>query len=112
MLVQQQQPKLRYITIVFLIIGLSFLSTVSVWGKPPKGGIGPEGGTVDVGHDSYLIIPAGALVEEVNITADSFDCAIPIDSAGIVAALNQALSLLDSQYAYIQQLPTTVDDSG
>ena len=85
--------KLSFITtIAFLIIGFSVMFTM-----PAQAGeefIGPKGGQVDAKHDSYLIVPEGALGDE----------------AAALEALDNAIALLDAQYAYIDGLSIVLDD--
>jgi len=89
MLIQYtQSKKLSFITIAFLILGLSILSAM-----PAQAGekfIGPKGGEIYAGNNSYLIIPAGALGDE----------------AAALEALDNAIALLEDQYAYIDGLST------
>jgi len=79
-----------FITIAFLIIGLSVLSTTPVQASPVTEFIGPEGGEIDARHNSYLIVPEGALG----------------DLAAALDALDNAIALLEDQYAYIDGLST------
>ena len=72
-----------YITIVSLVLGLSFLSTMPAQAITEF--IGPEGGEINAGHDSYLIVPEGAMG----------------DLAAALNALDNAIALLEDQYAYI-----------
>ena len=92
-----------YITIAFLILGLSILSTMA--GEKL---IGPGGGGIHAGYESSLIVPEGALTDETLIATDSFEEIITSDGdeATILSELNTAISLLDSQRAYINGLST------
>ncbi|MBC8228923.1 hypothetical protein H8E77_05165 [bacterium] len=100
--------KLSFITIAFLIIGLSLSAPMPARSETES--IGSEGGEVYAGHNSSLIVPAGALTSATLITADSFEEVITTDDETILAELNNALSLLDSQFEYIDSLSTVVDD--
>ncbi|MBM3243002.1 hypothetical protein FJZ31_42625 [Candidatus Poribacteria bacterium] len=114
MLIQNtQSPKLSFlITIAFLIIGLALFGTISTQAEPHQKSIGPEGGRLDAGYNSYLIIPEGALTTKIKIQAESSDDAIATDSEAIVEVLNNALALLGAQYSYTDQLPKEDDGSG
>ncbi len=103
-----------YITIAFLVLGLSVLSTMSAQaGKPTKQNlIGPEGGTVDAGNNSYLLIPENALLEPTEIQAASLGSAVATEPALIVDELIMALTLLYEQYDYVSELPGSDDGSG
>ncbi len=84
-----------YITIAFLILGLSVLSTMPAQARPVKKFIGPEGGEIDTNHNnSYLIVPEGAMGNE----------------AAALDALDNAIAILEIQYAYIDGLSTVEDD--
>ncbi len=92
-----------YITIAFLVLGLSILSTMA--GEKL---IGSGGGEIHAGYESSLIVPEGALTNETLIVADSLEEIITSDGdeATILSELNTAISLLDSQDAYINGLST------
>jgi hypothetical protein len=103
--------KLSYfITITLFLVA----TTINAQGKKPPAeeGIGPEGGTVDAGHNCSLIIPAGALQEVIPIQAASFDAAVVENPAAVVETLNEQIALLASLSAYLQPLPKTDDGSG
>jgi len=83
-----------FITIAFLILGLSVLSTMPAQAAPVKKFIGPKGGEMDAHHNSYFIVPEGGLGDE----------------AAFLDALDNAIALLEIQYAYIDGLSTVEDD--
>jgi ribosomal protein L17 len=85
--------RLSFTTIAFLI-GLSFLFTISAQAAPVKKFIGPEGGEMDCHHNSYLIVPAGAIGDE----------SIALE------ALDNAILLLEDQYVYIDTLSIVEND--
>lgn len=102
------QRKLTFITtLAFLAIGLSLHFTIVSQAKPPNHSqlIGPGGGKIDTGYNSYLFVPEGALEEEVEICAEGFDYAFTDEPQAFMSALKKALPLLDAQYSYINQLP-------
>ena len=74
--------------------------------------IGPAGGTVDAGNNSYLLVPAGALTEEINISANSSASAIALDPGKIEQHLQNAITLIKHQANYINALPRKDNGSG
>ncbi|MBC8235763.1 hypothetical protein H8E77_39955 [bacterium] len=60
--------------------------------------------------DGELVFSIEQLGKELQ--ADSYECAISLDDETILAELNIALPLLESQYDYISQLVIGKDDSG
>jgi len=93
MFIQNTQKNI-FITIAFLIIGLSVFSTMPANAAPVKKFIGPEGGTMDAHSNSYLIVPESALG----------------DIATALAALDNGIVLLESQYTYINGLSTVINN--
>lgn len=110
----QIQSKLNFgVTLALMLIGLSLLFSVSAQAKPPHTQvIGPEGGKIKTGHESYLFIPEYALLEPQEIYAESFDSAIATEPTLITEALEMALAKLNEQHEYINQLPKSDDGSG
>jgi len=74
--------------------------------------IGPAGGIVDAGHNSYLLVPAGALTEDIAISAKSTDSAITTNPGEIEQNLQNAITLIKNKSNYIKALPKKDDGSG
>jgi len=74
--------------------------------------IGPGGGTVDAGNNSYLLVPAGALTEEITISANSLGSGIATNPGEIEQNLQDAITLIKDQGNYIKALPKKDDGSG
>ncbi|MBC8232715.1 hypothetical protein H8E77_24465 [bacterium] len=92
-------------------------SEVALLTAPKKGKgngtlIGPAGGTVDAGNNSYLLVHAGALTEDIAISAQSTASAIATDPGAIEQNLQDAITLIENQANYIQALPKKDDGSG
>lgn len=108
-------------------VALSFNDEAGVWSEvavltaPKKGNgnndpngtlIGPAGGTVDAGNNSYLLVPEGALTEAITIDAKSLSSAIATNPGEIEQNLQDAITLIENQANYIQALPRKDDGSG
>jgi len=98
-----------FITIAFFILAFSV-----IFSTPAPAGqqlIGPEGGQISAGHSTYLIVPEGALEDEVEIQADSFKEVLIIDESVISSEQEAAYALLKRQYDYIKELSKEDDSS-
>jgi hypothetical protein len=91
---QAYTNKLSVIIIAVLMLGLSVLWTTPGQTAPVIQFIGPQGGQIDARHNSYLVIPEGALG----------------DATAALEILTTSVSLLDNQYDYIMGLSTLVND--
>ncbi|MBC8235768.1 hypothetical protein H8E77_39980 [bacterium] len=80
-------------TISLLILSL-MLTSLTAQASPNLEFIGPEGGDINAKHNSYLLVPEGALG----------------DLTAALDALDNAIALLETQYAYIDGLSTVIDD--
>ena len=82
------------ITIAFLIIGFSVLSTMPAQASPNVEFIPPEGGEINAKNNSTLIVAEGAL-GDIPTALDSLD---------------NGIALLEDLYAYIDGLSTVEND--